>query len=328
MKKTAISFMLVGCFSLPAIANHGEPIQAIPKTLELHQGKVELGRKLFHDKQLSADNSVACASCHSISKRGVDGLSRSVGIGGKLGGIKSPSVFHSSYNVKQFWDGRAKDLEEQVSGPTQNPIEMGSNWPQILTKLKASADYQKLFKQVYGGIITEESVSDAIATYERSLITPNSRFDQYLDGEKSALTPEEKKGYELFKSKGCIACHHGPAVGGTMFQKMGIFGDYFKDRDGQLTAADMGVYNISHNESDKHVFKVPSLRNAVLTPPYFHDGSVKTIQQAVDKMARYQLGMKLTKEEVDLIVEFLYTLPGEYELKGEELTFGQDPNAS
>ena len=297
----------------PSVTN--EPIIALPGSLELAGKKVALGEKLFNDPQLSRDDSISCASCHALAKGGTDQKARSAGIGGRVGSINTPTVFNASLNFKQFWDGRADSLEEQIEGPTHNPDEMGSDWTEITNKLEKSASYVKEFRDAYPDGIQTRNIKDAIATFERSLITPNSRFDQYLGGASGALTDEEKEGYRLFKAYGCVSCHQGVNIGGNLFQKFGVIGDYFADR-GHITKSDWGRFNVTGDEADRYVFKVPSLRNVALTPPYFHDGSAKQLEDAVTTMSRYQLGHPLTLPERDAIVKFLKTLSGEYKGTG------------
>jgi cytochrome c peroxidase len=291
-----------------------EPITPLPRSIDLDQRKVALGEQLFNDVQLSRDNSISCASCHSLSQGGTDRLIHSVGIGDQAGPINAPTVFNSGFNFKQFWDGRAETLEEQVDGPTHNPTEMGSNWQQILEKLGHSPTYVRDFHDAYSDGLQSANVRDAIATFERSLITPNSPFDRYLRGEKNALTTEEREGYRLFKEYGCASCHQGINIGGNLFEKFGVMGNYF-DKRGQVTKADLGRFNLTNNEADRYVFKVPSLRNVALTPPYFHDGSAEQLEDAVTIMSVYQLGRPLTASETEAIVKFLKTLTGEYQDK-------------
>ena len=197
-----------------------------------------------------------------------------------------------------------------------NPLEMGSNWQEVVAKLGKDEALAAQFKQSYADGVQSKNIQVAIAVFERSLITPNARFDKYLRGDKTALTADEHKGYQLFKSYGCVACHQGVNAGGNMFQLFGVMGDYFAKR-GNVTEADNGRYNATKNEADKHMFKVPSLRNVALTAPYFHDGSAKTLSDAVDVMFRYQLGRPASQADKDLIVKFLHTLTGEY--KGKSL---------
>jgi cytochrome c peroxidase len=292
-------------------AQDDEPIKPIPSQIALDTRKVALGERLFHDRRLSRDNSMACASCHDLARGGVDGLRTSLGIGGAVGPINAPTVFNSSLNFRQFWDGRAASLEEQAAGPVHNPKEMGSNWGEVLGKLAQDEPLVALFKASYPDGLQSRNIQDAIATFERSLTTPNARIDKYLRGDRGALTADELRGYQLFKAYGCVACHQGVNIGGNMFQTFGVMGDYFQRR-GNVTAADLGRFNVTANEGDKHVFKVPSLRNVALTAPYFHDGSARTLPDAVEVMFRYQLGRTAPQQDKDLIVKFLYTLTGEH----------------
>lgn len=287
-----------------------EPIKPIPTDQKLDPAKVALGDRLFHDKRLSRDNTMSCASCHDLGRGGVDGSPFSVGIGGAKGGINAPTVYNAALNFRQFWDGRAASLEEQAAGPVHNPIEMGSNWAEVLGKLNKDAALVGEFKKIYPDGLKPRNIQDAIAVFERSLVTPNARFDKYLRGDKTALSGDEVRGYQLFKSYGCVACHQGVNVGGNMFQTFGVMGDYFGKR-GNPQPSDLGRYNVTKVESDKHVFKVPSLRNVALTAPYFHDGSAQTLQDAVDVMFKYQLGRPAAPQDKELIVKFLNTLTGE-----------------
>jgi cytochrome c peroxidase len=288
-----------------------EPIQPIPLNIELDEGKVALGRVLFHDTRLSHDNTLACVTCHNLRDGGVDHLQFAVGIEGIVGPINTPTVYNSGFNFRQFWDGRAATLEAQVPGPIHNPIEMGSNWDEIIGRLNVTPNYVSAFAELYGDGITAANITDAIATFERSLYTPNSRFDQFLRGDGDALTDNEQQGYILFQTYGCASCHQGVNVGGNMYQRMGIIDDYFTDR-GDIVNADLGLFNLTGDEQDRYVFKVPSLRMAALTAPYLHDGTVPTLEGAVEVMVYYQLGRSISSEEVDSIVQFLRTLPGEH----------------
>lgn len=278
---------------------------------DLSPDVVALGKKLFFEKKLSENNSIACVSCHDLSLGGTDQSPRSIGIYGAVGGINSPTVFNSGLNFRQFWDGRANSLEEQINGPLQDPKEMGTTWATALSKLKQDSEYVRLFNQAYGDGINADNVRNAIAIFERSLVTPNSRFDQFLRGDENSLSALELTGYQRFQSYGCISCHQGVNLGGNMFQKFGIMGDYFAER-GNITLADLGRYNVTGREEDKHVFKVPSLRNVALTAPYFHDGSAQTLEEAVQVMLKYQLGRVFEQQDIDALVAFLRTLTGEY----------------
>ena len=288
-----------------------EPLRALPdlEALELDQQSVELGKRLFSDPRLSRDNSISCASCHDLDKGGDDGLQHSIGIDGQKGDINAPTIFNSAYNFRLFWDGRANTLEEQVSGPVHHPKEMGSSWAEILKKLKQDKALVKDFAAVFDKGLTSENIESVIAEFQRSLITP-SRFDRYLKGDETAITENELQGYKKFKSYGCVACHQGVNIGGNMFQKFGVMGDYFEGAEAPDTV-DLGRFNVTGREADKHVFKVPSLRNIALTAPYFHNGTVKTLPEAVDVMFKFQLGRPAPDEDRALIVTFLKALTGE-----------------
>lgn len=296
----------------------GEPVQPLPLTVELDMDKVSLGNKLFHERLLSGDNTLNCASCHDLARGGTDQAKVATGIRGQQGPINSPTVYNAMYNIAQFWDGRAKDLQEQAAGPVANPIEMGAQWDEVVEKLKQVTEYQEAFAKLYPEQgLSKTTVTDAIAVFEQSLVTGNSRFDQYLRGNTAILSSHEIQGYQLFKTN-CASCHLGPALGGLSYEKMGVKRDYFKQRGGELTEADNGRFNVTKQEQDRHFFKVPVLRNIELTFPYFHDGSVDNLAEAVQVMGNVQLGKAFTKDEIAQMVAFLQTLTGEY--KGKPLT--------
>jgi len=283
-----------------------EPIQPIVPAKITNPGKVELGKKLFFDPRLSKSGFISCNSCHNLSMGGTDNLPTSIGHNWQQGPINSPTVLNASLNFVQFWDGRAKDLQEQASGPIANPKEMAFTHDLAVDVLNSIPQYKAEFAKVYGDKKLDiQLVADAIAEFEKTLKTPNSRFDQWLKGNKKAITAEELKGYELFKSSGCVACHNGEAVGGTSFQKMGVFEPY------KTNSPEIGRAGVSKNDAERFFFKVPTLRNVELTYPYFHDGAVNTLEEAVEIMGRLQLGRKYTQEEVAQIVAFLKTLTGE-----------------
>ena len=295
--------------------------EALPKkeSIMLDQAKVDLGNKLYHDKRLSGDNTLSCASCHDLGKGGTDQSVTSLGINGHIGPINSPTTLNAVYNIRQFWDGRAKDLEEQAHGPVHNPGEMGSNWQEVIAKLEKDDDLMAQFKNVFGTTeITGDMIANSIAEFEKSLITPNSRFDRYLNGDEDALLDDEKHGMQLFKQN-CTSCHYGPALGGKAFKKMGVVNDYFADRAAgrngmkklAISDVDAGLYNFSKKETEKNHFKVPVLRNIELTFPYFHDGSINSLEKAVEYMSFYQNGIKISNEDRDAIVAFLKTLTDE-----------------
>ncbi|MDI2113653.1 cytochrome c peroxidase [Commensalibacter nepenthis] len=294
----------------------GEPVQPVPESLPVDPKVVALGKKLFFEKRLSGDNTLSCASCHDLQKGGVDGLVTATGIYGQKGPINVPTVYNAVFNHSQFWDGRAVDLEDQAGGPVMNPLEMGSKtWEDVVTKLRQEPSYEKDFSEAFGSpTIDKKTITDAIGAYEKTLITPDSPFDMYLKGVDGAINAQEKRGYQLFKENGCASCHNGVALGGAAYEELGLQEDYFTDRGDKLTDADMGRFNVTHQESDKHRFKVPLLRNIALTGPYFHDGSVKTLKEAVEKMLKYQTPYhKLSDQEVNDIVAFLKTLTGKYQ---------------
>jgi len=298
---------------LPALK--GEPIQPLSLKTNLDADKIALGKQLFFDFRLSGDNTLNCASCHSLAKGGTDQAKVATGIRGQQGPINSPSVYNASYNIAQFWDGRAKDLVAQAAGPVANPGEMGAEWNQVVETLNQIEAYRSAFATLYPEQgLTQASVTQAIATFEESLVTTNSRFDQYLHGRIENLSNDEQEGYELFKDH-CVSCHFGPSLGGQSFEKMGREQNYFQLRGGPLTEADNGRFNVSKQEADRHLFKVPNLRNVEITYPYFHDGSVATLEDAVKIMARVQRGKILTDDEAEKIVAFLKTLTGEYQEK-------------
>ena len=301
--------------TLPAVLSD-EPIQPIELAADLNPSKIELGRQLFNDPQLSSGNQLACSQCHNLQTGGTDRRVHPVGVNGAAGVINTPTVLNSGLSFSQFWDGHASTLEDQLDGPIQSKIEMGSSWPEVIGKLQNSPAYAHAFHQVYGGTIKKEQVKDSLAEFERSLATPNSAFDRYLRHQAGALSDRQKQGYQLFKSFGCASCHQGAAVGGNMYQKLGVMAPYFTDRGG-ISVADRGRFNVTGDPNDMYMFKVPSLRNVQLTAPYFHDGRPATLPEAVRLMAKYQLGRRLTPDEVDLIVDFLNTLTGE--LNGKPL---------
>lgn len=277
----------------------------------LDRGKVLLGRRLYHDPQLSGDGTVSCATCHMLSHGGAEPRATSIGIRGQTGPINSPTVLNAVYNFRQFWDGRAADLTEQAAGPISNPIEMDGDWPTIIERLGADAEYVSQFRESYGEeALTQENALDAIVQYERYLVTP-SAFDRWLGGDDSALDDGQQRGLRLFVETGCTTCHRGRNVGGDMYQRMGLAHDYFARRGGPITEADLGRFNVTQEEGDRHKFKVPTLRNVELTAPYFHDGSEPELSGAVRTMAYVQLGQELSDAQVNDLVAFLRALTGE-----------------
>ncbi|MBO5107168.1 MAG: cytochrome-c peroxidase [Bacteroidales bacterium] len=293
-----------------------EPVRPIDLTAEVDQEKVALGFALFHDTRLSVDNTVSCASCHDLSTAGVDNHQYSHGVDDQVGGVNAPTVYNAVYNFVQFWDGRAKTLADQAAGPPLNPIEMAStSFDEIIAKLQADKPFAKAFTAVYPDGLTEANITDAIEEFERTLITPNSRFDKWLRGDNEAITADELAGYELFKKYDCATCHVGPNLGGQSYELMGLRRHYFADRGLELTVEDNGRFKETQLERDRHRFKVPGLRNVEHTWPYYHDGTRETLEDAVRDMGIYQSGVELTSLEVDQITSFLKTLTGEYQGK-------------
>jgi cytochrome c peroxidase len=283
-----------------------EPIQPIAPASGVDLAQVELGKKLFFDPRLSKSGFISCNSCHNLSMGGSDNLKTSIGHNWQQGPINSPTVLNSSMNVAQFWDGRAADLKEQAGGPIANPGEMAFSHTLAVDVLSSIPQYVSEFKLTFGtDDITIDQVTLAIAEFEKTLVTPNSRFDQWLLGDSKAINADEKAGYELFKSSGCVACHNGPAAGGTSFQKMGLIKPYQTENSAE------GLIGVTGNEADRFKFKVPTLRNVDMTYPYFHDGEAESLTEAVDVMGQLQLGRDFTSEENALIVDFLKTLTGE-----------------
>lgn len=325
----AVALLGVGVGGDHAISNEGKgstdlaqsanPIfRPLPDIGELDTAKVSLGRRLFHEPKLSANGAVACSTCHNLSAGGDDDLQRSLGVTGNETAVNTPTVYNTALHFAWFWDGRAASLEEQIDGPIHHPDEMGSDWESNVDRIKADTTYRADFRKSYRGEISERTIKDAIATFERSLITPNSRFDRHLKGEEEAMTAEEVRGYDLFQSLGCPSCHQGPLLGANLYQRLGIFEDYFVDRGGQRVS-DFGRFNVTGVEEDRFYFKVPSLRNVALTAPYFHDGSAASLEEAVAAMAFYQLGRSLDADEIALVAAFLKTLTGVHEELPSEL---------
>jgi cytochrome c peroxidase len=268
--------------------------------------RVKLGRDLFFEKKLSANNSQSCNSCHAVDQNrgGVDNEPTSPGAFGKRGGRNSPTVLNAGFHVAQFWDGRAKTLEDQAKGPVLNPGEMAMpSEAAVIAKLKAEKKYVGAFKKAFPGEadpVTYDNFAKAVGSFERTLRT-HDRFDDFLKGDDKALTAAELKGLDTFLTIGCTTCHAGPLLGGNDFKKLGILNAY-------ENTADKGRIEVTKEDYDEFVFKVPSLRNIALTAPYFHDGTQKTLEQTVQKMAWLQLGKKLSDDETASLTAFLRAL--------------------
>ncbi len=283
-----------------------EPIKPIAPAKVANPALVELGKKLYFDPRLSMSGFISCNSCHNLSMGGTDNIKTSIGHNWQEGPINAPTVLNSSLNLAQFWDGRAKDLKAQAGGPIANPGEMASNHALAVDILQSIPGYVAEFKKAFGTEkVTIDEVTKAIAAFEETLVTPNSRFDKWLKGDRKALSANELAGYKLFKDSGCVACHNGPAVGGNSFQKMGVVAPYTASSPAE------GRVAVTGKDADRFNFKVPTLRNVEMTYPYFHDGAANTLPEAVDTMARIQLGKKFTPEENAKVVAFLKTLTGD-----------------
>lgn len=303
-----------------AAAVEAKPIDAnllalfgkLPPSIDREEGPasealVSLGRMLYYDTRLSKNHDISCNSCHDLEAYGVDGKATSPGHRGALGDRNSPTVYNAAGRHVQFWDGRAVDVEEQALGPILNPVEMAMpDEARVLATLSSMPGYVEAFSKAFPGDekpLTFLNVGRALGAFERGLVTP-SRWDAFLDGDKSALTAEEKAGFQTFVDVGCTMCHMGSYVGGSMFQKLGLVKGWPSDKD-------LGRYAVTQAEEDKMIFSVPTLRNIAKTAPYFHDGSVETLEEAVVLMARHQLGKEISEDETKSIVTWLHTLTGE-----------------
>lgn len=285
-----------------------KPISKV-KTTKEQAPLVNLGKALYLEKQLSGDGKMSCNECHNLKKYGVDNLPTSPGIKGKNGDRNSPTVYNAAVHIAQFWDGRAKDVEEQALGPILNPIEMAlPSEEEAVKRLSAMEKYVQMFKEAFPkekSPIVYKNIGKAIGAFERTLLTP-APFDKFLKGDLNALSLQQKRGLRTFIDVGCVACHDGIGVGGGQYQKLGLVKEY--------KTHDLGRYNVTKDEDDKFVFKVPGLRNIEKTGPYFHDGSIKELREVIRIMARHQLGQELEKNQVDDIHAFLTSLTAD--LKG------------
>jgi len=306
MFRTRSLSVLAALTMLQLSAAAQEPIAPIMPPAEIHMAKAELGKMLYFDPRMSKSGYISCNSCHNLALGGTDNLVSSIGHGWQEGPINSPTVLNSGMNLAQFWDGRAADLKDQAGGPIANPGEMASTHLLAMDVLRSIPEYVTRFRLTFGDPeINMDRVTDAIAEFEKTLVTPGSRFDQWLLGEADALTGQELAGYQLFKQSGCVACHNGAAVGGNTYQKMGLVEPYQTNNPAE------GRSVVTGKEADRFMFKVPTLRNVELTYPYFHDGAASTLAEAVDVMGRIQLGKTFSAEENASIVAFLKTLTGE-----------------
>jgi cytochrome c peroxidase len=293
-----------------------EPIAPLPPGPMLDPDRVALGERLFRDPRLSGGNRRSCAACHPLGRAGMDAQPRAIAADGKTQLRNTPTVFNVAFEFFLNWDGAAETLEQHAALVVLNPDLMNTTWPEVLAKLHADGAYAAAFRGAYADGLTERNVLDALATFQRSLRTPDAPFDRYLRGDERALTTAEARGYQLFKSYGCVTCHQGVNVGGNMFQRFGVFPAAAVPRGAseaqRYTEPDAGRFRVTGAPRDRGVFRVPSLRNVAVTAPYFHDGRAATLESAVDTMAKVQLGRTLKADEIDLIVQFLRTLTGRY----------------
>jgi cytochrome c peroxidase len=281
-------------------------LEPIKPAKGINQEKAELGKKLFFDPRLSKSGFISCNSCHNLSMGGTDNLRTSIGHNWQQGPINAPTVLNSSMNFVQFWDGRADSLKEQAGGPIANPGEMAFTHELAVEVLESIPGYVAEFKSVFAQEeIDIDQVTDAIAEFEKTLVTPNSRFDQWLQGDKEALTAQEQAGYKLFMDSKCNSCHYGAAMNSASFQRMGVAEEY------KAESSTEGRKDVTGKDIHRFMFKVPTLRNIELTYPYFHDGGASTLNEAVNTMARHQLDKEFNKEETAQLVAFLKSLTGD-----------------
>ncbi|AKJ29364.1 cytochrome-c peroxidase [Caldimonas brevitalea] len=315
-QRTVVAWLAALCGTVTgasAVAPSEEPLAPLPAKPAADPRQLALGAQLFRDTRFAKDNTVACISCHSPRHGGADPRRLSVGSGGVTHVYNTPTVLNAALNFRQQWSGGAASLEEVVGIVLRSPRVFNSSWDELLGKLRRDSELVQRFEEAYPEGLTADTVADALAVYQRSLLTP-SRFDRYLQGDVHAITDDERRGYERFKAYGCAGCHQGVNVGGNMFQRFGVVGDYFQARGvagRPLTDADRGRYNVTDKPSDLFVFKVPGLRNVALTAPYFHDGSARTLEEAVDAMFRFQLGRQAPAEDKEAIIRFLGSLTGD-----------------
>jgi cytochrome c peroxidase len=289
-----------------------EPLLPLPAAPHVDPVRAGLGMQLFSTASLSSDGSVSCATCHPLARGGADGLVHSRGANGHETALNTPTIYNTSFNFRFNWSGAYTKLEDALDAPIA--LTLGTTWNAIEDKLRAQPTWRTSFEAAYPDGVTTANIKDALARYIDTLVTPDARFDQFQRGDTDALTNDERRGYEVFKALGCSTCHQGANVGGNMFQRLGVMHDYFQARfehGGPAPgAADLGRYETTKQHADRHVFRVPSLRNVALTPPYFHDGSAPTLELAVAEMGYVQLGQRLGENEVTLLVTFLKTLTG------------------
>lgn len=309
----AISLAAAALAAPPSLeAPRDELLAPLPAAPSVDPQRSALGMKLFSTASLSSDASVSCATCHPLDRAGADGFVHSRGANGHETTLNTPTIYNVSFNFRFNWNGAYTKLEDALDAPIA--LTLGTTWSAIEDKLRSEPEWRSSFEAAYRDGVSTANIKDALARYIDTLTTPDARFDQFLRGDVDALTSEERRGYEAFEALGCSTCHQGANVGGNMFQRLGVMHDYFGarvDRGGPAASAvDLGRYQTTQQSTDRHVFRVPSLRNVALTPPYFHDGSEPTLELAVEEMGYVQIGKRLSDEEVTQLVAFLKTLTG------------------
>ncbi len=296
--------------TLPVLGDGSELVRPIPTDVETDPAIAALGERLFNDSKISG-NGFSCATCHQLDKGGVDHLATSMTTAGDFDTMNTPSIFNAALNPLQSWTGQFDNLADQLNSVINNQKHMNSSWPQLIHKISANPQYRESFQQALGKPVNRDSITRAITTFEKTLLTPNSDFDRYLNGDEQAISAAQQQGYRLFIDYGCVSCHQGVNLGGNLLARFGIYQNAFDNTD-NLTPFDYGRYQLTGKPDDKFVFRVPSLRNVAVTAPYFHNGSADTLEQAIKTMARIQLNIKIPQHDVEKIKAFLQSLTGEY----------------
>lgn len=323
----AMSVVSVGLVYAENGIRHAEAIQSalapLPPPLNLPLEKVALGEKLFHDPVLSGRGKLSCSACHDLNTGGTVRLPRTIGYDGQIHAFNAPTIFNVSSNYRLGWRGRFTSLTIQNEAVLNDRGLMAVEWPKLLTSLASDPAYLATFRQIYGAPPNQETVVDALVTFQMSLSTPNAKFDRYLMGDKTALSPVELQGLRLFNDYGCVSCHQGANIGGNMFQ---IFGVFAAPGANEVSTNENLDKRLQASEGDEQVFRVPSLRNVQVTAPYFHDGSAATLRQAIAVMGRSQLGRELSEADIATLEAFLNSLTGEYDGKSLSATATAAPH--
>jgi len=317
LRRLALVFLLCPFSSIAGAdginaSDPNQPITPIPLTVKLPAGTVALGQRLFNDPRLAGKQGLSCADCHKLAEGGDDGVAVATGPGSGKMQLNTPTVFNVAYNGHIGWYGKHSSLHAQAAADLKKRQHHSSPWAILLDYLNNHPDYPSLFSASYPDGITRDNMLDALVVFERSLITPNAPFDRWLRGDSDALSAAAREGYQRFQQLGCISCHQGVNIGGNLFQRIGIFGDFFADK-AATTFPDQGRYNITGRERDRHVFRVPSLRNVAVTAPYFHDGRTNSLREAIELVGRYQLNRELSAQDLDYLEAFLRSLTGNYQ---------------